>query len=244
MRITRSVIPNLFTLANLFSGFTAIVYISDDKMYDAALFILLAGIFDALDGVVARLTKSTSELGVELDSLCDAVSFGVAPSFMLYKLYFQPIGDIGLLLASLPALAGIYRLARFNAELTGYADKQYFTGMPIPAGAISLLSYAVFFEPSKLLPLNLNPALYYFVTIIVSLAMISRVQFENMPRFTPKSLRQRPLFSIMIVAAIIAAIITKGIAIFPAMMLYLIAGFIRHIFRIVRSNMDDDIEED
>jgi len=86
MRITRSIIPNLFTLANLFSGFTAIIHISDGNYDKAAIFIFIAGIFDALDGMMARLTKSTSELGVELDSLCDAVSFGLAPSFMLYKI--------------------------------------------------------------------------------------------------------------------------------------------------------------
>ncbi|MFM8438896.1 MAG: CDP-alcohol phosphatidyltransferase family protein, partial [Candidatus Kapaibacterium sp.] len=81
-RRTRSVIPNLFTLANLFCGFSAIVAYAHGDFSHGTSLIFAAGVFDMLDGVMARLTRSASELGVELDSLCDAVSFGVAPSFL------------------------------------------------------------------------------------------------------------------------------------------------------------------
>lgn len=242
MRITRSIIPNLFTLANLFSGFSAIVFIADGMMFKAALFILLAGIFDALDGVVARLTKSTSELGVELDSLCDAVSFGVAPAFMLYSSYFHALGEIGLLIASLPALAGVFRLARFNAELTGFADKEYFTGMPIPAGALTLIFYTVFFEPAHILPIGAGAAAPIAVTVLVSFAMISRIKFDNVPRFTARSLRQRPVFAVGFIAAVIAGIATKGLSVFPAMILYLLAGIVRHLWQMRLD--DDDLDTD
>ena len=124
MRISRSIVPNLFTLANLFCGFSAIIAISDSKFYDAGLFILFAGIFDALDGFVARLTRSASPLGVQLDSLCDATSFGVAPSFLLYDVCLQHSHPFGILLASVPALAGVFRLARFNVEITSLEDKK------------------------------------------------------------------------------------------------------------------------
>ena len=125
MRFTRSIVPNLFTLMNVFMGFSAIIYIADGQLYKAGLFILLAGLFDALDGIIARLLKATSELGAELDSLCDAVSFGVAPAFMLYQAYFYQFNEYGILLASLPALAGVTRLARFNVMLTSFEDKLY-----------------------------------------------------------------------------------------------------------------------
>ncbi|MFZ9815622.1 MAG: CDP-diacylglycerol--serine O-phosphatidyltransferase, partial [Candidatus Kapaibacteriota bacterium] len=151
MRITRSIIPNLFTLANLFSGFSAIVAISEGDLQRAGMFILFAGMFDVLDGTMARLTRSTSELGVELDSLCDAVSFGVAPSFLLYSTVLYVIGPIGVLIASLSALAGVYRLARFNVQLAGFEDKLYFSGMPIPSGALILVSYGIFIVPSGLI---------------------------------------------------------------------------------------------
>ena len=238
MRITRSVIPNLFTLANLFSGFSAIVFIADGYFEKAALFIFLAGIFDALDGVIARLTKSVSELGVELDSLCDAVSFGVAPAFLMYSQFFRSYGDIGLLLASLPALAGVFRLARFNAELTGLSDKEYFTGMPIPAGAITLISYAVFFKPPEILA-QTGATLPVVVVLLASFAMISRVKYDNVPRFTARSFRQRPVFSVVFIAAVAAGVLTAGAAVFPAMLLYITAGFARHFWQIRTAPIDD-----
>jgi CDP-diacylglycerol--serine O-phosphatidyltransferase len=81
IRVTRSIIPNLLTLGNIFSGFTAIIFISNYDFTNATLYIFMAAIFDMLDGIVARLLNATSEIGAELDSLCDAVSFGVAPAF-------------------------------------------------------------------------------------------------------------------------------------------------------------------
>ena len=96
MRITRSIIPNLFTLANLFCGFTAIVNIADGEFWRGALFVLAGGFFDTFDGIMARLTRSSIEFGVVLDSLCDAVSFGVAPAVMLYKVFFFQYGEIGI----------------------------------------------------------------------------------------------------------------------------------------------------
>jgi CDP-diacylglycerol--serine O-phosphatidyltransferase len=152
MRVTRSVIPNLFTLANLFCGFAAIVACFEGHLDRAALLIITAGVFDMLDGVVARITRSTSEFGVELDSLCDAVSFGVAPSAMLYQAMFHDWHQWGLLLASLPALAGVLRLARFNIQLTSMEDKLYFRGMPIPAGAFMIVSYLALWLPSESIP--------------------------------------------------------------------------------------------
>lgn len=250
MRITRSLVPNLFTLANLFSGFSAIILTSEGKFGEAGLFILIAGIFDMLDGVMARLTKSTSELGVELDSLCDAVSFGVAPAFMLYKAEFYDVPTYGILLAALPALAGVFRLARFNAELSSLEDKLYFTGMPIPAGALTIVSFIVFFyvgqagqtlaewgiaDDSKVIMLGI-------VTAIVSLAMVSRIKYDNMPRPSLRSIKQNPLVFIAAITGIIAAIITKGVSVFPFMMIYIIVGAIRHsiVWFKERNNREDE----
>src|SRR5438067_7342303 len=112
---------------NLFCGFFAIVKASERTtpgIRSAAWLIVLGGLFDALDGVMARLTKSSSEFGVELDSLADIVTFGVAPSAILYKAFFFQYPGIGLLLAALPAICGAVRLARFNVQLVGF-DKDY-----------------------------------------------------------------------------------------------------------------------
>ena len=95
-RITRSIVPNLLTLANLFAGFLSIVYSSQGNYSSAAIFIFAAAVFDMLDGFMARLINAASEFGVELDSLCDAVSFGIAPSFLLYQIYFHELGELGI----------------------------------------------------------------------------------------------------------------------------------------------------
>jgi CDP-diacylglycerol--serine O-phosphatidyltransferase len=253
MRITRSIIPNLFTLANLFSGFTAIILTAEGNFKEAAIFIIVAGVFDMLDGIMARLTRSTSELGVELDSLCDAVSFGVAPAFMLYKAEFFAIDTFGILLASLPALAGVFRLARFNSELTSMEDKENFTGMPIPAGALTIVSYIVFFHIGQgnvyLASMGIDGSgrtlLLSVVTIFVSLAMISRIKYDNMPRPSKRSIIANPIKFVVFIIGVLAALLTQGVAIFPFMLFYLIFGALRHTIKIIKekNSLEEDDEE-
>ncbi|MCU0330305.1 MAG: CDP-diacylglycerol--serine O-phosphatidyltransferase [Candidatus Kapabacteria bacterium] len=255
MRVTRSVIPNLFTLANLFCGFAAIVAAVEHRPLDAALFILGSGVFDMLDGIVARITHSTSEFGVELDSLCDAVSFGVAPGMLLYVEFFSAWHQWGLLLASLPALAGVLRLARFNVQLTSMEDKLYFRGMPIPAGAFTIVSYIVFWylplerglAPMGLhLPATIVPWLTTAVTVLTAGAMVSTIKYDNLPRPSMRSIRQRPVVFLVFLGGIAASAITAGTAVFPFMMLYMIGGAIRHAvlaFSAARADADDTLEE-
>ena len=125
LQITPSVIPNLFTAMNMFCGFLSIITASNGNYNYAAWLIIIAAVFDALDGLVARLTKSSSELGVELDSLSDIISFGCAPAFLLYATYFYQFDNIGVILSSLPLIAGGFRLARFNVQLVGL-EKSFF----------------------------------------------------------------------------------------------------------------------
>ncbi|NUM61438.1 MAG: CDP-alcohol phosphatidyltransferase family protein, partial [Ignavibacteriaceae bacterium] len=110
-RLTPSVIPNLFTAMNMFCGFLSIINASEGNYEYSAWLIFVAAVFDALDGLVARLTNSSSELGVELDSLSDVVSFGAAPSFLLYKTFFYSMNTWGILISALPLIAGGFRLA-------------------------------------------------------------------------------------------------------------------------------------
>ncbi len=245
IRATRSIVPNLFTLMNIFMGFTAIINISQGEIQRGALFILAAAIFDALDGVVARLLKSASDLGAELDSLCDAVSFGVAPAYMLYQVYFYQFGNMGVLLASFPALAGVIRLARFNVQLAGFEDKLYFRGLPIPSGALLIVSYIVFFHLKGVLPQEYNLYLVTGVSVLTSLAMVSNIKFDNMPRPTKKSFMKRPVISIIFAVGIIVSVATKGWFIFPFMMFYVFASSIRHFFTWLKETRgaEDDIDE-
>jgi CDP-diacylglycerol--serine O-phosphatidyltransferase len=140
MKITRAVVPSLFTVLNAFCGFLSILNSSQGKIEMAAWFIVLGGIFDSLDGIMARITRSSSQFGVELDSLSDVVTFGAAPSFMVYQAHLSTLGSLGVLMSSLPLVMGSIRLARFNVQLVGF-EKDYFKGLPIPAAAIALCAF-------------------------------------------------------------------------------------------------------
>lgn len=232
MRISRSIVPNLFTLANIFCGFSAIIATSDGKFFEAGLFILFAGIFDALDGFVARLTRSASALGVQLDSLCDATSFGVAPSYLLYEICLQHSHPFGILLASIPALAGVFRLARFNVELTSLEDKKYFTGMPIPAGALTIVSYLLFYGIDSRYTIFSQEIDGAIIGSLVGLVMISRIKYDNLPRPSLKAIRENPLQYVIMLLVCISVVYTKGYALFPWMFVYSIYGALRHVFHL------------
>ncbi len=244
MRLTRSIVPNLFTLVNLFMGFTAIVYISHGEIKKAALFILIAGLFDMLDGVVARFLHATSEFGMELDSLCDAVSFGIVPAFMLYKVYFYQFNELGILLAAFPALAGISRLARFNAQLTSFDDKQYFIGLPIPSGAFLIISYIIFYHLPGIISDKYSDILIFTLTLGTSIVMVSRVKFLNMPRPTPKSIKEKPIIFTIFVIGVIACIVTKGMFIFPFMLFYVLGSVVSYFYIFFKDRYTMPIEED
>lgn len=245
--MTRSIIPNLFTLANLFCGFGSIVASAEGDLDRAAVLILLSGIFDALDGFVARLVKSTSEFGVELDSLCDAVSFGVAPSMMLWMGVFHQWMNWGMLIAALPALLGVLRLARFNVQLTSMEDKAYFRGMPIPAGALTVVSYLIYIHPSDFVAESWKLWVATGVVVLTSLAMVSTIKYDNLPRPTVRSFRERPFIFLVFFAGIVAIVVTRGQALFPFMALYVVGGAVRHVVHLFlrdgHDESDDTLEE-
>lgn len=136
-------LPNFVTTINMLCGFYSIHLSARGDWEQAAWMIILAGVFDMLDGRIARLAKATSSFGVEYDSLSDLVSFGVAPAFLLVHGALEPLGRLGLGLAFLYLTAGALRLARFNV-LSGGAEKSYFQGLPIPAAAGMVASSFLF----------------------------------------------------------------------------------------------------
>lgn len=128
------VLPNLVTTGNLFFGFYAIIQAFKGDFMKAAYAIVAAAVFDLLDGRLARLTRSTSKFGAEYDSLCDLVSFGVAPAVMLYTWALHPFGRLGWIACFIFVACGALRLARFNVQAT-VIEKAYFQGLPIPMAA-------------------------------------------------------------------------------------------------------------
>ena len=190
IRVTRSVIPNLFTTLNMFSGFVSIIYSHEGNFTQAAILIIIATVFDALDGIMARLTKSSSEFGVELDSLSDLVSFGVAPSFLLYQINLVNYGIQGIIISSFIMIAGGLRLARFNVQLTGF-DKSYFVGLPIPSSAITIASFIlIYYKDGSFIP----PFQRYIIPMIITLSilMVSKIRYETIPKFSKKGIKERP----------------------------------------------------
>ena len=138
------ILPNLITTGNLFFGFFSIIKSLNGQFGWAAGAIFLAAIFDVLDGRVARLTKGTSEFGVQYDSLCDCVSFGVAPAFLMYQYGLVNLGRIGWVACFVFMACGTLRLARFNVlSAIGKASGD-FTGLPIPMAAIAVASFVSF----------------------------------------------------------------------------------------------------
>jgi len=138
-------LPCMLTCTSLFSGFYSIVASINGNFFPAAVAILVAGVFDGLDGRVARMTHSTSKFGMELDSLCDLVSFGVAPALLAYLWALTPYGRYGWLAAFLYVATTALRLARFNS-MAEETDKKHhdFIGLPCPAAACAIATMVMF----------------------------------------------------------------------------------------------------
>src|SRR5262249_5486827 len=144
------VLPNLFTVSSIFCGFYALTLCAGDAspshLYQAALAIFFAMFFDGFDGRVARLTKTQSQFGVELDSLADVISFGVVPAMLVYKWALAPLGFVGMFISFVFASCGALRLARFNvlAQRSPHGGGgAFFVGLPIPLAAGVIVSMVI-----------------------------------------------------------------------------------------------------
>jgi len=219
-------LPNILTLCGMFFGFYSILASLKGNYIHAAWAILIANIFDGLDGWVARLTQSTTRFGIELDSLSDLVAFGVAPAVMLYKWGLLPFGRVGWAAAFLFMACGALRLARYNVQM-GSTESKAFTGMPIP-GAASVVSTLVIFyyEIWETVP-EKNSFILLF-TIFLSVLMVSTLRFHVVKEL---NIGRRKPFSILVAIVIVFALIVvhPPIALFLFAMIYLIGGIIENI---------------
>lgn len=169
--MAKNAVPNIFTLANLACGVLSLLMTFQGNFVWASLFILIAGVMDRYDGRVARFLNVSSDMGKELDSLADLVSFGVAPSLLVFELYnFSHLGIIGYFLVLLFPIAGAYRLARFNSS----AFNGVFSGIPITAAGMFMAFYSLLTFNK-----NDNPMLSIIFLIILSYLMISKVKIKK-----------------------------------------------------------------
>jgi len=192
-----SLVPALFTTGNLFLGFWAIVHAFGGRHFQAAQCILGAGVLDALDGRIARLTGTTSEFGAELDSLSDAISFGVAPAVLAYSWGLSAAPRAGWLAAFLFVMCGVLRLARFNVQ-RHVIDSRFFVGLPIPLAAAPVAAL-VLFEPGPLTE-RTEAVLVMSLVAILGLLMVSTLRYRS---FKDIDLRtRRSYLSVLVIAGL------------------------------------------
>lgn len=230
IQVTRAVMPNFFTAGNMFCGFMSVIFAAINRDFTtAAWMIMLASFLDAMDGKVARLTNTSSKFGVEYDSLADVISFGLAPSILIYSFIFAEWKTVGIFISFFPLLFGSIRLARFNVQLEDL-DKSHFTGLPSPIAAGALASYIIFnqyFFPGFAWPNSL-----LVLTFIVSILMVSRIRYEIVPNFTFRGdKRQKILILLLIVGGILFIIFPKQL-LFPYTLIYILSGIIRFLYRL------------
>lgn len=237
-RIPRAAVPSFFTLMNLFCGFLAIVQVHEGQFLTAGWLIILAGFFDALDGMMARLTNGQSLFGVELDSLSDIVSFGVAPAFLMYVYALSGHGTAGLIVASLPALCGAVRLARFNVAFNG-EKREYFTGLPIPMGAAVFVAVILNTDTLAILSADEESNRFLLTTVIlISGLMISNVRFDTLPKPSPAQFRARPMKGLLSVVAMLMLIFFRELGLLIVLGVYLLLGIGRGLYAFGRSVWD------
>lgn len=218
-------LPNLFTTGGLFCGFYSIIATFKEQYAVAAIAVLIALVFDALDGRIARMTKTSSQFGVEYDSLSDLVAFGVAPGVLAYRWALESWGVWGWLAAALYVTCGALRLARFNVQI-GVIDKKNFVGLPIPAAAAVVAATILMYYY-----LGGEGATHKRITLLLLIyslggLMVSSVRYYSFKELT---LRHRQPFWLLLAAIVIIQLVVAEpqVMLFTIFSLYALSGPVR-----------------
>ena len=236
------ILPNIFTSLNLFCGFYAVIAAIDGKFAAAAIAIIIGVMFDILDGKIARVTNTTSQFGLEYDSLADLVSFGLAPGIMIYLWALKPLGRIGWLAAFLFMACGALRLARFNSQV-GTVGSDYFVGLPIPAGASMAATTVLFCHRFNIAG---NPIIILIFLYILSFLMVSTIKYNS---FKKPELFRKMNFNVLVAVILILIFIASQppIALFILGLTYVISGpyiTIRHHRRLMqKTSIPHEVKE-
>jgi CDP-diacylglycerol--serine O-phosphatidyltransferase len=216
------ILPNLFTTGNLFCGFYAIVAAFNADYIAAAIAVLIAMVFDVLDGKVARLTHSISRFGMEYDSLADMVSFGVAPGLLIYLWALNGYGKLGWLAVFLFVVCGAMRLARYNIQ-SGVSDSRYFVGLPIPAAAGVIVTTVIFDHHILGMGKEVRPVVILFLTYVLAYLMVSSIRYRSVKDL---NLRERKPFSFLVASILVLLVFVAEpqIMLFLFFLLYMLSG--------------------
>jgi len=194
------ILPNLFTASSVFVGVISIVEASKGNFSAAAWLILLALVFDGLDGRIARMTNTTSQFGVEFDSLADIISFGIAPAMLLYFFTGVEFGRFGILVSAIYVIFGAIRLARFNIS-TAKTDPNVFIGLPIPTAAVFVSMWILLFHKYTFHDYSI---ILLFLTLGVAILMVSNFRY---PSFKKIQLDRPMVFKTMILLVLVASLL-------------------------------------
>ncbi len=227
--ISRSFVPSIFTVMNMACGYVAIVMSGADQFVAAGWFIVLAALFDTVDGFVARMTNAASRFGIELDSLSDLVSFGAAPAYLVYKFGLEDMGTAtGIVLSSMLVVGSGLRLARFNTAALGYSTST-FAGLPTPAQALTVSGFVLLMNAGDYLNQYQLQSVLSLLVIVLSILMVSRVDFDALPKPTLESVKEKPLKTVFFAALFFCVLIYQAKALFLAMLLYILLGLLRSL---------------
>lgn len=208
------VLPNLMTTGNLFCGFFSVMQSINGNFKAAAIAIVVAAIFDQLDGRLARLTQATSKFGAEYDSLCDLISFGMAPAVLMFMWALGSFGRLGWLACFLFVACGALRLARFNVQVN-VVEKNYFQGLPIPMAAGIVASAYLAFEDMGWEPSQWRANLLLFMVMLLGIVMVSTFRYRS---FKDLDLKERMPFKYLILGVLLLFIV----ALRPEVMLFVL----------------------
>lgn len=238
------VVPSIFTLANLFFGFWSMVLAAQGDFYRASWWIVIAGILDTLDGLSARVSKTGSAFGAQLDSIVDMVSFGIAPAVLMFFLLFSPQETFAWVFSYAFSVCAALRLARFN-EQSDSGHKRNFTGLPSTAAGMALAVYYPFtqtaFYQAQLQALPWSQIMI-FLMIALSLAMVSNVEYARLPRIGVRTLRGVAGLTVHLIV-LWFGIFNRDIFFFPMGITYVAYGMARGAVLAVVERGDEESNE-
>lgn len=240
----RRFIPNSLTIFNLFLGFMSIISSANGDFFWAAWFIIFGGLFDAFDGKIARALDSTSDFGIQFDSLADIVTFCLAPSVFVYMVWAEPLGQlVGGFYAFMPLMLGAIRLARFNLE-SEEDQKGEFLGVPTPLMALTVVGIWLFLSQIHKYPflqwqprnLGGDARIVLPLIMMISSLMLSKIPFAKAPKMSLRGTTKEKMQFLSGLSMIILVFVSKGFLLFPLAVVLIFSSLLKW----TRSQRDHD----